>query len=323
MQLRRVLAAAVVGTTALAATITSTDLALAARPPLTSPSFVAHLDLGAGQQPENLTLLPDGAAAVTFAFSRQVAVIERTGAVRVLATLPAPPADARTPVLGPPFLGGIVQGRAHTLYFLYATGTDDLTGVWRLRPGGSPERIAALPADTLPNGLALDRSTGQLYAADSVLGRIWRIPAAGGTPEVWATGSALAPAGFLGANGVKVHDGAVWVSNLDHGTLLRIPVRHDGTPGTIRTAATDLTGIDDFAFTGHGDQLLAALNAGNEVALVSGNGGNSVVLDHTDGLQNPTSIAVRGSVVYVADAAYLTQQDPNLLTTRRHRPFSH
>ncbi|WP_217552206.1 hypothetical protein [Streptomyces sp. GbtcB6] len=322
MQLRRVLAAAVVGTTALATTIASTDAALAARPPLTSTSFVAHLDLAAGQQPENLTLLPRGAAAVTFAFSRQVAVIERTGVVRVLATLPAPPVDARTPVLGSPFLGVIVQGRDHALYFLYATGTDDLTGVWRLPPGGSPERIAALPADALPNGLALDRSTGQLYAADSVLGRIWRIPATGGTPEVWATGSALSPAGFLGANGVKVHDGAVWVSNLDDGTLLRIPVRRDGTPGAIRTAATDLTGIDDFAFTGRGDRLLAALNAGSEVALVSGNGGRTVVLDHTDGLQNPTSVAVRGNKVYVADAAYVTQQDPNLLTTRLHCPSS-
>ncbi|MGA6159677.1 hypothetical protein ACPEIC_40800 [Stenotrophomonas sp. NPDC087984] len=323
MQSRRVLAATVVCTTALATTIASTDAALAARPPLTSTSFVAHLDLAKGQQPEHLTLLPGGAAAVTFAFSRQVSVIERTGAVRVLAALPAPPSDARTPVLGSPFLGGIVQGHDHTLYFLYATGTDALTGVWRLRPGGSPERIAALPADALPNDLALDRSTGQLDAADSVLGRTWRIPSVGGTPEVWATGSALAPAGFLGANGVKVHDGAVWVSNLDQGALLRVPVRHDGTPGAVRTVATGLTGIDDFAFTGHDDQLLAALNAGSEVALVSGNGGHTVVLDHTDGLQNPTSVAVRGGTVYVADAAYLTQQDPNLPTTRLHRPLSH
>ncbi|MFF2502398.1 hypothetical protein ACFVTY_03245 [Streptomyces sp. NPDC058067] len=310
------------GTTALATTITSADTALAAQPPLTSTSFAAHLDLAKGQQPENLTLLPGGAAAVTFAFPRQVAVIERTGTVRVLAMLPAPSSDARTPVLGSPFLGGIVQGHDHTLYFLYATGTDDLTDVWRLRLGGSPERIAALPADTLPNGLALDGSTRQLYAADSVLGRIWRIPATGGTPEVWATVSALAPAGFLGANGVKVHDGAVWVSNLDHGTLMRIPVLRDGTPGATRTAATGLTGVDDFASTGRGDQLLAALNAGSEVALVSGNGGHTVVLNHTDGLQNPTSIAVRGDTVYVADAAYVTQQDPNLLTTRLHCPSS-
>ncbi|MBU3864866.1 hypothetical protein KN815_12510 [Streptomyces sp. 4503] len=55
---------------------------------------------------------------------------------------------------------------------------------------------------------------------------------------------------------------------------------------------------------------------------MSGNGGHTVVLDHTDGLQNPASVAVRGGTVYVADAACLTQRDPNLLTARLHRPLS-
>ncbi|MGW1258987.1 hypothetical protein ACWD5Q_28335 [Streptomyces sp. NPDC002513] len=317
MQLRRALTAAAVGTAALTTAATmSIGSAAAAVPPLTSASFVAHLDLAEGQQPENLTALPGGATAVTFAFSRQVAVIGRSGDVHVLATLPAPPAGSRTPVLGSPFLGGIVQDRHGTLYFLYATGTDALTGVWKLRPGGRPEHIAALPADGLPNGLTLDEHSGQLYAADSVLGKIWRVPTSGGTARAWTADSLLTPDGFLGANGIKVHRGAVWVSNLDRGTLLRIPIRHDGAAGTLRTAATGLTGIDDFAFTGHGDQLLAALNAGNQVALVSGDGSHTIVLDHADGLQNPTSLAVHGDTVYVADAAYLTQQDPNLLTAR-------
>jgi hypothetical protein len=32
-----------------------------------------------------------------------------------------------------------------------------------------------------------------------------------------------------------------------------------------------------------------------------------------DGLQGPTSIALRGNTVYVPSAAYLTAKDPNLL----------
>ncbi len=106
--------------------------------------------------------------------------------------------------------------------------------MWRLRPGGEPERIAALPADGLPNGLALNAGTHTLYVTDSVLGTIWSVPTTGGTPTAWSTAPELASAGFLGANGLKIHRGALWATNLDKGTILRIPIRHDGRAGSVR-----------------------------------------------------------------------------------------
>lgn len=39
---------------------------------------------------------------------------------------------------------------------------------------------------------------------------------------------------------------------------------------------------------------------------------HEAVLTDADGLQGPTSIAVRGRTVHVPSAAYLTGQDPNL-----------
>ncbi|MEV5787208.1 hypothetical protein AB0L42_40475 [Streptomyces sp. NPDC052287] len=131
--------------------------------------------------------------------------------------------------------------------------------------------------------------------ADSVLGTVWRVPITGGTATRWATGPKLAAAGFLGANGIKIHDGAVWVSNLDKGTVLRIPVTPYGTAGHVETRATGLVDIDDFAFTGRGNTLLAAINADNEVALVRPGGSHTVVLTGADGLENPTSLAVQGN----------------------------
>lgn len=277
---------------------------------------IAHLDMAEGQRPENITLEPDGSAVVTFAYSRQIARITRDGKVRVLATLPAPAAGSTTPALSQPFLGGIVRADDGTLYFLYATGSSDLTGVWRMRTGGTAQRIAALPAEGLPNGLALDRSARRLYVADSVLGTVWRIPLTGGAPSRWSSGPELAAAGFLGANGIKVHRGSVWVSNLDQGTVLRIPVTRQGGAGSVETRATGLTNIDDFVFTGPGDTLMAAINADNAIDLVKPDGSHTVVLTGADGIENPTSLALRGTTAYIASGAYFTNHDPNLLTVR-------
>lgn len=292
--------------------------ATAATPPLSHARITEHFDLDGGQMPENIVLEPDGSIDLSFSAARQIAQVTRDGKVRVLATLPAP-ADGgvHTPALGFPLVTGLVRDAHGTLYFLYATGTADLTGVWRLRPGGAPERIAALPADGLPNGLALD--SGLLYITDSVHGVIRRVPAGGGTATVWADGTELAPAGFLGANGLKVHNGAVWVSNLDRGTVIRYPVRRNGAAGPARIKAEHLAGIDDFAFVGRGDRILAALDQTDEVALIEPDGTHTIVLSPRDGLQNPTAVAVRGDTVYVTSAAYVTKKDPNLLTARIHR----
>lgn len=77
-----------------------------------------------------------------------------------------------------------------------------------------------------------------------------------------------------------------------------------GTDGKIQIRATGMPSIDDFAFTGRGD---------NHVDLVQPNGAHTTVLSPADGLQTPTSVAVQGSKVYAPSAAYMTNKDPNLL----------
>ncbi|GAA3980873.1 hypothetical protein GCM10022384_32650 [Streptomyces marokkonensis] len=285
---------------------------------LSNVRIAKHFDLAAGQMPENIALLPDGTAHVTFAGSRQVARITPRGNVRILATLPAP-ADGgvNTPVLRFPLTTGIVHADGAT-YVLYATGTADLTGLWRLVPGKAPRRITALPANGLPNGLALDRHSKRLYITDSVLGTVSTVPLSGGRPTVWSTASELASTGYLGANGAKVHNGALWVTNLDKGTLLRIPIRRGDRAGAPQLKATGLPGIDDFAFTGRGDKVLATLNGPNKVVSIRPDGTSTTVLHAGDGLQNPTSVALRGKEVYVLSAAYTTRKDPNLLRAHLH-----
>ncbi|MGC4879792.1 SMP-30/gluconolactonase/LRE family protein [Micromonospora sp. DT43] len=279
-----------------------------------APSRITnHFDLSKGQMPENVAVGPDGTAYVTFAAARQVAAVTPSGGTRILATLPAP-ADGgvNTPVLAFALTTGIVRMIDGTLYFLYASGDAASTGLYRLRPGGTPYRIAALPADGLPNGLAFDAEARRFYLTDSVLGTISTVPLDGDRAEVWSSAPELAAAGFLGANGIKVRAGAIWATNLDRGTLLRIAVRH-GRSGPVRVAATGLVGIDDFAFAGVGDrQVVATLNGPNTVVSIDAAGRSRTLLTAADGLQNPTSVAVRGRTVYVLSAAYTTGVDPNL-----------
>lgn len=234
-------------------------------------------------------------------------------------------ADPHTPVVGAALVLGIARARNGTLYVTYATGTS-ATGIWRINPGGgTPRQIAQLPPTGFPNGLALDERRGVLYAADSVLGTVWRVPRRGGRPTAWAVGTELdkvtAPrAPRVGANGLRIHRDAVWVSNSSVGTLLRIPVRAAGSAGPIETRATGLVGIDDFGFVErHRDSLLAALPATSQVVLVRPDGSRQVVLGRPDGLSDPTSVVVRGRTAYVPSASYFTRQDPNLLLARVHQ----
>jgi hypothetical protein len=133
---------------------------------------------------------------------------------------------------------------------------------------------------------------------------------------VWASGPALAPTEFLGANGLKLHDHAIWVANTDAGTILRIPIESDGSAGAISTFATGLATIDDFNFVGSGNEIVAALNRDNQVALVAPDGAHSILLDASDGLEGPTSIVVRSHTLYVASGGYFTGQNPNILVAQ-------
>ncbi|MFI9644720.1 hypothetical protein ACIHAA_00270 [Streptomyces sp. NPDC052040] len=308
--------------TACAATAAAASLAVfaagasAAAPPLGPAHVVRHLDPAAGQQPENLTVEADGSTVLTMAFSHQVDRLTPDGALHVLGTLPAPPDGTRAPLTGRAFAGGIVRAPDGTLYVLYSAGTDALTGLWRLRPGSAPSRIAALPGGSVPNGLVLYGDS--FYATDSARGAVWRIPRGGGAAAVWKAGPELEArtADGFGANGLKVRHHALWVTNMDRGTLVRIPIGRHGEAGAVHTVADGLGSVDDFAFTGEGDSVLAADNQGADVELVRADGSHTVVLTAADGLRNPTSVARRGNTVYVTDAAYVSGTDPKLLSAR-------
>ena len=309
---RRTLLMSAVVLAGLAISTQATVTAFGATAPLSNAREAVHFDISTLQQPENITLEPSGAADMTFQKSRQVARVTTSGKITVLATLPAPPTGTAT-------AAGLVRTGDGTLYVSYNAGAD--SGIYRIPAGGgTPELVVAMPDVAVLNGLALDASRDTLYATDSTSGTVWKVSLKSDTASLWAQGAAFqrdpSTGSGLGVNGVKVHDGAVWVSDTGQGTLLSVPIERDGTAGTPTTRATGLPGIDDFVFTGHGDEVLAAQNGINAASIVHSDGTHETVLTAADGLENPTSAAVRGSTVYVASGAYLTHTDPNLLLAK-------
>jgi sugar lactone lactonase YvrE len=164
--------------------------------------------------------------------------------------------------------------------------------------------------------VALDPRGGILYVADSSLGVVWRIPVASGKATVWASGPALQKISLFGANGVAVHNDAVWVSNTDQGTILEIPILGDGTAGPIHTVASGFSGdIGSFTVVGPDNTIVAALTRSNQVILIRAGEEPRALLTAVDGLSNPTDVALRGRILYVSNGAYFTRADPNLLVT--------
>ncbi|MCS7482865.1 hypothetical protein ACFFQW_40870 [Umezawaea endophytica] len=281
---------------------------------------VAHFDRAAGQVAESIALEPGGGVVIGMIPARQVVRVTPDGAVHALVTMPLPPdGGGTTPVIGIPVVTGVARSDSGPVYFLYNSGRGGLTGIWQVRPSGEPRLVVPLPADTFPNALVIDHKRSRFLVTDSTGGRIWQAPLRGGEASVWSADPALAPDGFLGANGLKIHDGAVWASNSDHGTIVRLSVAKDGSAGGAEVRATGLEGIDDFDFTGRGTEILAAINQAGKLVRVDANGAQGTLLDAEDGMQGTTAVAVRGDRVYVTNGANLAGNDPSLLLARLQR----
>jgi len=279
-------------------------------PVVSDPRVVANFNLAAGETPEAIALGPGGSADVSLAKASTAVNVTRDGRVTPLGQVPR---TGNCPTLQIPFGAGIVRAASGAVYLANCTGDAD-TGVWRLHGSGPATEIARLPQGSVPHAMALDQHDGDLYVADSSLGVVWRVPSKGGKATVWASGPALQKVSLFGANGVVVHDGAVWVSNTDQGTIVEIPIGEDGTAGPMRTVASGFAGdIGAFTVVGRDDAIVAALTRSNEIVLIGPGEQPRVLLTVADGLSNPTDVALRRQILYVTNGAYFTGVDPNLL----------
>lgn len=223
--------------------------------------------------------------------------IDANGSRTTLAEFPEGPAPA-----------GVIADRFGHVYFALPDpfGPPDRpnVGVHRVERGGGTERIAGTEQMMLPNGLALGRR-GALFVSDSMLGEIWRIPwwarlgLHGNGVGPWLTHGLLTSCGGVGANGIAFSRGDLLVANSDRGLLLRVPIERDGRPGEPVVVAGDedcddddeLYSLDGIAVDRRGD-VYGALVLQNRLVRIDQRTGDVVsVLDESDGLWNPASVA--------------------------------
>ena len=276
----------------MVALLAGSATSLLAHPPdVGTVETIALFNAAALETPESIAILPDGTKYISLALTGEIRTIAPDGTQSTHAVLPI--GAPLTPCFG--FLAGMTgleQDYDGNLYVSVASCILANRGVWKVTPDGTATLLANLPGSALPNGIALHR--GQLYVADS-FGLVWRVPATGGTAEVWADDPLLKPApnaAFPGPNGLQVFLGEIYVSNSDQGTILAIPIKPNGTAGRIRVHATlpDDLGCDDFAFDILGN-LYCTTDPFNKLLRIFPDGSFTTLLTATDGLDGPTAAA--------------------------------
>jgi sugar lactone lactonase YvrE len=164
------------------------------------------------------------------------------------------------------------------------------------------------PNGGLCNDIAVAKD-GTVYATDTTGARVLRIKKGATAFEAWAADAML-----LGTvDGVALlADGNVYVNSVGQGTLLRIPVKADGSAGAITKLETSrpLTQPDGMRSVGSKTMLL--VEGAGRLDEVTINGDKAEVKVLREGLTGPTAVTVAGGTAYVAEARLNFRNDPKL-----------
>jgi len=199
-------------------------------------------------------------------------------------------------------------------------------GIYRAVAGGPATLVAKHAEMVFPNGIVFD-DTGQMYVTDSGAGAVFRVSTTGQVTK-WASGPLLTGGKDgcgvgkgvgvpfdIGANGIVLDDGALIVSNTDHGALVRIPIQADGAAGAqveIAGPSCDvLNGADGIAVAPNGD-FIVAVNHQNKLVRIDGAGHVSTVIAG-DPLDFPASVTFDDGALYVGNFAFLDARNPGVL----------
>ena len=155
----------------------------------------------------------------------------------------------------------------------------------------------AFPGNGLCNDIAVAKD-GTVYATDTTQGRILRLKKGATMLDVWAND----PMQLATADGIALlADGNIYVNSVGQSTLMRIPVKADGSAGPIAKLAFSqpVMGPDGMRSVGSKTMLLVEGGRLDEVTI---NGDKADVKVLKDGMTGITAVTLTGDTAYVAEA---------------------
>lgn len=314
----------------LGAALISSAMAVSSSASANTIDIILPFDATLGETPESIAI--DKHENIYLTMSNTVRRITAQGEMSVHGTLP----------IGA-FALGVKVGPDNCVYTASTSLDPSLQGafVWRICQNGQiAEQYAELDHSGGPNDLAFD-DNGNLFVTDPQLGKVYKIDSCGQV-STWASGTLLQgnpgnPALFfspLGADGIAFDKNQqnLYVTNLDYGQIIKIPVKSNGTAGTpeVYVSSPLLVGADGIAFDTRGD-LWVAVGTQDQIVHVSKHKVISVVAQGGV-LAGPASLAfgTKGAdkkTLYIAGLDFLRAfgfiaetPNPALLSTQGNVP---
>ncbi len=214
---------------------------------------------------------------------------------------------------------GLAVSEDGDVWVVVLSWLDQSHGVWRVHRNGTAQLAVPLPPAEagLPNAITFDPE-GNLYITESWGGAIWKA-SPGGAATVWLRHDLLAPlaAYGFGANGVVYMRGALYVANTDQGTIVKVPLRWDGSPGNPVVIANGLNGPDGVTADAFGNLYLVTAYGAQLVRIRPRGKPESVLAMAAAGVAYPTSVDL-GKTVREMNTAYIANfipqpGEPNLV----------
>jgi len=218
---------------------------------------------------ENVAVATDGAVFVTVYSSNRIDRYDpRTGETRIFATLPVPPM-------------GLAFDEAGSLWVTGGTMRTAPGYIWKVSVKGEVQHWTDLPEATFMNGCAVHPHRRELLVCESFSSRVLSIDLReSGKWSVWLEDELIGPpagAFFPGANGIKICDGAAYITVSARSSIVCAPILADGSAGEIEPVWRDIL-CDDFAFgesgslyiTTHPEQTLVRIEPSGKRTTIAG-----------------------------------------------------
>ena len=227
---------------------------------------------------ENIALRPGGGFVVSVHSRSELVGVDPDGRRSRLASMPGPPA------------GLVVDGE--DVYVAVGEPGSGPHAVYRVGPDGQVRHHLDVPDTLFLNGFTPGRP-GLAYAVDSFRGTVVEIDLAAATSRVVLRHELLGKISdepmLPGVNGVKLGDGAAWLTNTDRALVLRAGLGDDGFDGSLDVVAEHLRG-DDIALDTDGD-LYVTTHIHNTLVRLGADGGRVALAGPDQAMYGSTACA--------------------------------